>query len=128
MDRFDFIPERDNLDAEKQARLYDLIGADAPYIQAYTPGKYGYKNVWVCVMSRYDEVPDCITVDWCKGFAAEAERLTGKPICRVESRSGNKRASYVVPEDCLTIYDKDQPVYRNRAGNICRDPVAIIES
>ena len=128
MDRFDFIPERDNLDAEKQAMLYDLIRDDAPYMQAYTPGKSGYKNVRICVMARYDEVPDCITVNLCKDFAAEAEGLTGKPICLVESRSGNKRAIYVVPEDCLTIYDKDQPVYRNRAGVICRDPVAIIES
>ena len=128
MERFDFIPERDNLDAEKQDRLYDLIRDDAPYMQAYAPGKSGYKNVGICVMARYDEVPDCITVILCQDFAAEAERLTGKPICLVESRSGNKRAIYVVPEDCLTIYDKDQPVYRNRAGVICRDPVAIIES
>ena len=128
MERFDFIPERDNLDAEKQDRLYDLIRADAPYMSAYTSGKSGYKNVRICVMARYDEVPDCITVSLCKDFAAEAERLTGKPICLVESRSGNKRAIYVVPEDCLTIYDKDQPVYCNRAGVICRDPVAIIES
>ena len=128
MERFDFIPERDNLDAEKQDRLYDLIRADAPYMQAFTPGKNGRYNVRICVMARYNEVPDCITVDLCKDFAAEAERLTGKPVCRGESRSGTKRASYVVPEDCLTIYDKDQPVYRNRAGVICRDPVAIIES
>ena len=128
MERFDFIPERDNLDEEKQDRLYDLIMADAPYMQAYTPGKSGYKNVRICVMARYDEAPDCITVDLCKDFAAEAERLTGKPVCLVESRSGSKRAVYVAQEDCLTIYDKDQPVYRNRAGVICRDPVAIIES
>ena len=128
MERFDFIPERDNLDAEKQDKLYDLIRDDAPYMQAYAPGKSGYKNVRICVMARYDEVPDCITVSLCKDFAAEAERLTGKPVKLVESRSGNKRAIYVVPEDCLTIYDKDQPVYRNRAGVICRDPVAIIES
>ena len=128
MDRFDFIPERDNLDAEKQARLYDLIGADAPYIRACTPNEYGYKSGYTCVMTRYNEVPDCITVQACNAFAEEAERLTGKPVCRVESRAGSKRAIYVVPEDCLTIYDKDQPVYRNRAGVICRDPVAIIES
>ena len=110
MDQFDFIPERDNLDAEKQDRLYDFIRADAPYMKAFTSGKNGRYNVRICVMARYNEVPDCITVDLCKDFAEEAERLTGKPVNLVLIRAGNKRAVYAVPEDCLTIYDKDQPV------------------
>lgn len=128
MDRFDFIPDMDNEDQEKTNTLLHLISENTPVAFASTPNEYGYKSGRICVMSRYIDVPDCVTVSWCRAFAAEAEDLTGKPICHVETQKGDKRTVYIVPEDCLTIYDKELPVYRNKAGNIFRDTVAIIES
>lgn len=127
MDRFDYT-ERDRDDQEKTNTMLRLISENTPVAFASTPNEYGYKSGRICVMSRYLDVPDCVTVAWCKDFAAEAEELTGKPICQVETKKGDKRAVYIVPEDCLTIYDKEWPIYRNKAGNICRDTVAIIES
>lgn len=126
MTRFDYIPGRDNGNPDKENELAHLINDGAPRAIACTlADEY---SGYMCAMSRYNDVPECVTVEWCKNFAQETEALTGEKVCRVETRQGQKRTVYKVSEDCLTIYEKNLPVYRNKAGSVCRDTIAIIES
>ena len=87
-----------------------------------------------------------ITVDRCKEVLKKAKSLSGRNLYAIEinhhvyeQTPGNdgdhserclssKRYRYNAEENSLVIFDRDEPIYANDNGIICRDQAALFDS
>lgn len=122
---FDYIPSRDNNNPAKSETLSQMIERKTPHAIAYEAARG--RGARRCVMSRYGDMPDVITTEWCKAFASEASNLTGAEIIRIEVVNGNKEAIFAAQQNRLLIRKDGISIYLNDNGVITHDSEAIID-
>lgn len=127
MERIYYIPKTDRQDAEKTAAVNRCCAENVPSIGADGVKQYPGAFCGPRVLTAFGDVPDVITVEWCRQFVSLAQDITGEEIEHILVDHGPKKAHYWVKSNCLRLLDADGCYYENNNGVVCRDRVAIAD-